>query len=166
MTHVALKMYDYHVWANQTLLNRLKELSDKVYHREIQSVFPSIAHVVSHMYVVDQLWFHIISGKDMPEALEVEKVSGEGKGSDEMDSLFNDLFQTYKSFLSHQENMEKLVVLNIPWEGKRETTISEMVLHVVTHATYHRGNITAMLHQIGLDSVTTDFTVYWYAGSN
>ncbi|WP_347343383.1 DinB family protein [Fictibacillus enclensis] len=41
---------------------RLKELSDE----EIQSVFPSILKVVSHMYIVDQLWFHIISGKDMP----------------------------------------------------------------------------------------------------
>ncbi|MDM5339104.1 DinB family protein [Fictibacillus enclensis] len=45
---------------------RLKELSDDVYHQEIQSVFPSILKVVSHRYIVDQLWFHIISGKDMP----------------------------------------------------------------------------------------------------
>ncbi|RXY98398.1 DinB family protein [Fictibacillus sp. S7] len=45
---------------------RLKELSDNVYHQEIQSVFPFILKVVSHMYIVYPLWFHIISGKDMP----------------------------------------------------------------------------------------------------
>ncbi|WP_353051734.1 DinB family protein [Fictibacillus enclensis] len=45
---------------------RLKELSADVYHQEIQSFFPSILKVVSHMYIVDQLWFPIISGKDMP----------------------------------------------------------------------------------------------------
>jgi len=39
MTQLALKMYDYHVWANQSLFKRLRELSDDVYHKEIKSVF-------------------------------------------------------------------------------------------------------------------------------
>ncbi|MFX3673343.1 MAG: DinB family protein [Paenisporosarcina sp.] len=50
MTHLAIKMYDYHVWANQTLFRRLSELPNDVYHQEIHSVFPSISKVVSHMY--------------------------------------------------------------------------------------------------------------------
>ncbi|WP_328006966.1 DinB family protein [Heyndrickxia acidicola] len=57
MIQLALKMYDYHVWANQTLFNRLKELSNDVYHLEIQSVFPTISKVVSHMYIVDNFGF-------------------------------------------------------------------------------------------------------------
>ncbi|WP_088043375.1 DinB family protein [Bacillus sp. EAC] len=164
MTQLALKMYDYHVWANQTLFKRLRELSDDVYNKEIKSVFPSISKVVSHMYIVDQLWFHIISGKNMTEALKVEKETGEGKGIEEMDKLFYDLSQKYKEFLNQQEDFEKLVELDIPWEVKRETSLSEMVLHIVTHATYHRGNITSMLRQMGYASVTTDYTRYWYAG--
>jgi len=166
MTHFALTMYDYHVWANQTLFNRLKELSDDVFHQEMKSVFPSISKVVSHMYIVDQLWFQIISGKDMPEALEVEKETGEGKGIEEMDRLFNELAKKCKTFLSQQEDFEKSRVLHIPWEGKTEASLAEMVFHLVTHATYHRGNITAMLRQVGHASVTTDYTRYWYADKN
>lgn len=166
MKNMALKIYDYHAWANGRLFSRLKELSDEVYYQEIQSVFPSISSVISHMYIVDQLWFHIISGMDMPEALDMKKESGEGKGIDEMDMLFYDLSQRYKTFLNQQENMDELRFLNIPWEGKRETSLSEMVMHIVTHGTYHRGNVTAMLRQMGYASVTTDLTVYWYADGN
>ncbi|RLQ97280.1 DinB family protein [Falsibacillus albus] len=166
MTHLALKMFDYHIWANQTLFNRLIELSDDVYQQEIQSVFPSISKVVSHMYIVDQLWYYIVSGKDMPEALEVEKDAGEGKSIVEMESLFCYLYKKYKGFLIKQEDFEKKRILDIPWEGKRETSLSEMVMHVVTHATYHRGNITAMLRQIGHASITTDYTRYWYSGAD
>lgn len=166
MTKLALKMYDYHVWANQTLFNRIKELSNDVYHQEIQSVFPTISKVVSHMYIVDQLWFHIISGKNMPEALEIDKQSGEGKDIEEMDRLFYDLSQKYKEVLNKQDDFGKIVVLDIPWEGKRETSLSEMVMHIVTHATYHRGNITSMLRQMGYPSVTTDLTRYWYSEQN
>ncbi|XXM73257.1 DinB family protein [Lysinibacillus sphaericus] len=164
MTHPALEMYRYHVWANQTLFNRLIELevSEDVYHREIQSVFPSIAEVVSHMYIVDQLWFYIVSGENMPEALEKEKETGEGKGIEEMARLFCSLSERCIEFLEQQEDYDEIRVLDIPWEGKRETSLAEMILHIVTHATYHRGNITAMLRQMGYASVTTDLTRYWY----
>ena len=58
-------------------------------------------------------------------------------------------------------------VLDIPWEEEnRETSLSEMVMHIVTHATYHRGNITSMLRQMGHASVTTDYTRYWYSDKN
>lgn len=164
MTHLALEMYCYHVWANQTLFKRLieLELADDVYHREIQSVFPSISEVVSHMYIVDQLWFYIVSGKNMPEALEIEKETGEEKGIEEMAGLFNGLSERCIKFLEQQEDYDKIRVLDIPWEGKRETSLGEMIMHIVTHATYHRGNITAMLRQMGHASVTTDLTKYWY----
>jgi uncharacterized damage-inducible protein DinB len=166
MTQHVLKMYDYHVWANKRLFDRLIELSNEVYHQEIQSVFPSISKVVSHMYIVDQLWLHIISGINMDGALDIEKVKTDTKSIEEMDKMFFDLTERYKAFLNQQGNMEKILVLDNPWEGRRETSLSEMVLHIVTHGTYHRGNITAMLRQMGHASVTTDYTSYWYSDKN
>jgi uncharacterized damage-inducible protein DinB len=80
-----------------------------------------------------------------------------------MERLFSDLYQRYKDYLYEQKDFENKRVLNIPWEGKRETSLSEMVMHVVTHATYHRGNITSMLRQMGHASITTDYTRYWFA---
>ena len=160
--NMLLEMYEYHAWANRMLLERLMELPPEVFHGELKSVFPSISSVFSHMYTVDQLWFHIISGMDMPEALGVEKASGEGKTADEMRTMFQKLSQAYTETLTIQTNGHELRWLDIPWEGKRETSLSEMVLHVVTHGTYHRGNVTAMLHQMGYTSITTDMTVYWF----
>lgn len=49
------------------------------------------------------------------------------------------------------------------WAGLREISISEMVLHVVIHGTYQRGDISAMLHQLGDSSVMTDYVIYWYS---
>lgn len=60
-----LEMHDYHVWANGIILNRLKELPQDIYHREIQSGFSSVSKVLSHIYLTDLAWFGIISGKSM-----------------------------------------------------------------------------------------------------
>jgi len=55
MSHYSLKLYDYHVWANQKIFDRLKELSKGIYEEEIQSVFPSISKVMAHIYVSDNI---------------------------------------------------------------------------------------------------------------
>ncbi|MED1865276.1 DinB family protein [Fictibacillus nanhaiensis] len=164
MTHHALKMYDYHVWANKEMFNRLVELGDEVYHQEMQSVFPSFSKVVSHMYIVDQLWFHIVSGTSMTEALEIEKVESDTKSIEEIITMFNELTKQYRNFLNRHDDLDKMLMLDIPWAGRRETSISEMVMHITTHGAYHRGNITAMLRQNGYSSVTTDLTSFWYSG--
>ncbi|MEC2456617.1 DinB family protein, partial [Bacillus cereus] len=41
-----------------------------------------------------------------------------------------------------------------------ETSILELVQHVVNHGTYHRGNITAMIRQLGHSSTMMDFVLY------
>jgi uncharacterized damage-inducible protein DinB len=163
-THHAIEMFDYHIWANKTLFTRLVELQNYVYHQEIQSVFPSISKVVSHMYIVDQLWFHIISEVSMSEALKIEKVETDTKNIEEIVLLFQELYDQYRVLLNNQEDLDKVTVLDTPWAGRRETSLSEMVLHLVTHGSYHRGNITAMLRQMCYPSVTTDLTSYWYSG--
>jgi len=39
------------------------------------------------------------------------------------------------------------------------------MVHVVNHSTYHRGQITTLLRQLGAEPVDTDFLVY-YAEKN
>ena len=163
MTHHAIKMYEYHVWANKEILNRLLELGDEVYHQEMQSVFTSISKVVSHMYIVDQLWFHIVSGTSMTEALEIEKVESDTKSIEEIITMYKELTNQYSEFLNDGVDLDKMLILDTPWAGRRETSISEMVMHITTHGAYHRGNVTAMLRQNGYSSVTTDLTSYWYS---
>jgi len=49
-----------------------------------------------------------------------------------------------------------------PKYGRLNTRFSEIVHHVVNHGTYHRGNIAAMLRQLGYSSIPTDFVFYLY----
>ncbi|MEC1795338.1 damage-inducible protein DinB, partial [Bacillus mojavensis] len=44
-------------------------LPKEVYHQEVQSVFPSISHVLSHVYLSDLGWMEVFSGQSMTDAL-------------------------------------------------------------------------------------------------
>jgi len=166
MTHPALKMYNYHVWANGVIIDRLRELPKEIYHKEIQSGFSSVSKVLSHIYLTDYAWFDIISGKSMNDEMAFTnqlREQVETKSIEEMKKIFLDLSERNKALLNSQEDIEKLIVVDNPYAGLLETSISESVLHVVTHGSYHRGNIATMLRQMGHTSVMQDFGLYLYS---
>lgn len=159
-----LEMYNYHAWANGVIIDRLNELPEHVYHKEIQSGFSSVSKVLSHIYLTDYAWFDIISGISMDEAMSSSselKEEVEKKSIEEMKKTFMDLYERNKALLSTVD-VEKVMVVDNPYAGSLETTISESVLHVVTHGSYHRGNIATMLRQMGHPSVMQDFGLYLY----
>ncbi|MDF2962489.1 MAG: damage-inducible protein DinB [Paenibacillus sp.] len=165
MAHLAFQLYEYNVWANEQIFNRLKELPKDVYRQEVQSVFSSLSNVLAHVYLSDLGWIEVFSGKSMNHALvlaEQLKEQTESKGIEEMEAMFFELAERYKSYLNQKENIEKPLVIEHPSGDLMKSSVSEIVLHVVNHGTYHRGNITAMLRQIGYASVTTDYGVYSY----
>ncbi|HZH62108.1 MAG TPA: DinB family protein [Metabacillus sp.] len=165
MTHPALKMYNYHVWANEVIIDRLKELPEDLYRRKMQSGFSSVSHVLTHIYLTDYIWFEVISGKSMKQAnvsTNQLREQVEMKSIEEMKEIFQDLSEQYKALLNTQEDIEKLILVDNPYAGSLETSISETLLHVVTHGSYHRGNIATMLRHMGHTSVMQDFGLYLY----
>ncbi|UIO42882.1 DinB family protein [Brevibacillus brevis] len=166
MTHYAKNMYDFHAWANQTLINRLKELPEGVYEQEVQSVFPTVAKVMEHIYMVDQSWLLILQGMDMQAAMDEtwqqeKKITG--KSLEEVEQLYAELVEQFRAFLSQEGDLERRIVLDNPYTRVRDTSLAEIIMQVVNHGTYHRGNITAMLRQMGYSSVMTEYALYWYA---
>lgn len=160
-----VKMYQYHAWANQAIFNRLLELPGELYNQKIHSVFPSVAAALIHIYTVDFCWLKVLTGWDMKDALtEAHQMGGELEdlGAEELQLRFIELSDGYLSFFRGHPDLEQLITLDNPYAGIRDTRQSEIVLHVVNHGTYHRGNIAAMLRQLGSSSTMTDYAFFWY----
>lgn len=166
MTNFVRQFYDFNVWANAQIFNRIKELPQDVYRKRVESVFPSISHVLAHVYLSDLGWIEVFSSeKSMMDALmsaQQLQEQTEAKGLEEVEAMFAQLSERYKSFLNQQDNLDKPLAIDNPSGDVMTTTVSELIPHVVNHGTYHRGNITAMLRQMGHGSVPTDYGIYLY----
>lgn len=163
MKHSSIKMYGYHNWANEKLLNHLVELPEEIYREEIKSVFPSIAETVSHIHIFDHVWFGAMQEKNTAEIGQIiESVSNNMKKASikEVQQMFTTLSEQFHVFLEQQKDMEHIVVAEHPEWGSQEFLLSDMLHHVVNHGTYHRGNITAMLRQQGHKGISTDYIFY------
>lgn len=164
MTNHPRDMYNYHSWASQTILGRLKELPSSVLSEEVNSSFSTIAHALSHIYAVDKTWYLVLTGMGMREAMQVcmplyERIL---HSVDEYASSYDELAEQYKAWIRSEKNLEQTIQLDNPFAGIRQTRLSEIVLHLVNHGTYHRGNISTMLRQLGHASTMNDYSLYWY----
>lgn len=163
MKHQAITRYDYHKWANNSLLEHLDKLPEEIYERKIESVFSSISAVIAHIYQVDGMWLSVMSGDSFEETKRViQDIQGKLSDSslERMKEIFPELNNRYESFLSEQEDLDRELAIEHPRYGKHRVSVSGMVEHVVNHGTYHRGNITAMLRQQGHAGVPTDYIFY------
>ncbi|MEK3889441.1 DinB family protein [Bacillus sp. FSL K6-3431] len=164
--HHALQLYDYHVWANNKFFVRLNELPKDIYDREIQSVFSSIAETLVHIYKADTIYLGVMREDSMDEiqaSIIQAQEKTKDKGLEEIEALFYDLSKKYQDFFNNESDLDKEIFPEHPQYGRLETYLSELVQHVVNHGTYHRGNLTAMLRQLGYSSVPTDYVFYLYA---
>ncbi|MFP7732343.1 DinB family protein [Priestia aryabhattai] len=161
-----LQFYNYHLWANQRIFSHLKGLPQDIYHKEIKNVFASISEVLGHIYATDTIWLSVMSGYKFDEIVKSGKQLRENtkdKSIEEMEVMFLKLSERFKAFFEHQDNLDQVVFCEHPNFGQLETTLFELIQHVVNHGTYHRGNITAMLRQMGHPGVMTDYVAYLYA---
>ncbi len=162
----AVDMLRYNAWANQTLLKRIGELPSSVMQAELNTSFPTIARGFSHMYAVERVWYDILSGSEMPDALATSmpfEPHMQNYSVEQFAEAFAENARLYEEWITAQEDLERTVLLDNPYLFKREVRVSDMVLQHVNHGTYHRGNISAMLRQLGHASTMTDYILYWYA---
>lgn len=164
MTNHSVEMFNYHAWANQTILGRIKELPSSVLSQEVNSSFPTIAHALSHIYAVDKMWYLVLTGTSMREALQAciplnESILYSGH---EYANILAQLSEQFREWFRSQADLEQTILLDNPFAGIRQTRLSEIVLQLVNHGTYHRGNISTMLRQLGHASTMNDYSLFWY----
>lgn len=166
MPNHPVSMFEYHIWASRTIMKRIQELPASVLHEEVNSSFPTIAHALSHMYAVDSMFYQFLQGKEMPEAFQACMSLNQNvlDSIHEYMNVFATLTEQYQQWLYSDIDLEQSVRLDNPFCGVRQTYLSEIVLHVVNHGTYHRGNISTMLRQLGHASTMNDYLLYWYQG--
>ncbi|MED4585885.1 DinB family protein [Brevibacillus choshinensis] len=167
MTHDSLRLYKYNVWANERVFQRLQEVPREVCEQEIQSVFPTIMQTLKHILLTDHVWLLAMKGDTYEN---VGKTVGrlsqelEGKGLDGIHAGFIDVSKKFKDFFS-QIDLNATAPYSHPTMGTIHAPYSDIIQHVVNHGTYHRGNISAMLRQLGHAGASHDYIYFLFEES-
>lgn len=149
----------YNYWANQRLMETIKELPDGVGVMETSSSFNSLQHTILHIWDAESGWWQRLR---LQERIELPGKSFTGNLQDAVTGLLLQS-RTWEEWVK-QASLNALDHVIQFHTSKRELVkirTSQLLLHVFNHSTYHRGQLITMLHQLGYPAVpSTDFFLW------
>ncbi len=140
-------MLDYHYWARNRLVEALEPLTPEQYTRDLGNSFKSIRDTATHLYAAEWIWYQRWHGESPAKLLPAD--------------TFADLPDLARAWIDHERkmrafvdslsdaNVDRIVEFKLLNGTAGASPLGQMVQHVVNHASYHRGQITTMLRQMG-----------------
>jgi uncharacterized damage-inducible protein DinB len=140
-------MLDYHYWARDRLLDAIGALSPEQFTRDLGSSFKSVRDTVAHTYAAEWAWYQRWHGQSPTALLPFDQ--------------FPDVASIRTAWTAHEAKMrayveglgdagvDKVIDYTLLNGSPGSTPLWQMLQHVVNHASYHRGQVTTMLRQLG-----------------
>ena len=152
------KLYAYTEWANERILDAIATLSDEQFTREIVSSFPSIRETLSHIAYAEWLWLLRWQGDSPMDPPEWTKEPS-------LATLATQLRQTAAERRAYLDTLtDEKIAATIDYRSIKgdpfTMPLGGVLLHCANHSTYHRGQLTTMLRQVGATPPSMDYTLF------
>jgi uncharacterized damage-inducible protein DinB len=148
---------DFNRWANLRIVDACRALTPEQFTRDLGSSFPSVRDTMVHVMLAEWVWLERCHGAAPTKFL---------PGSD---------FPTLEAVLAHWQSidlsgyaasisgndLERIVHFRRMDASPHASVLWQILQHVVNHGTYHRGQITTMLRQLGAKAVSTDLMAFY-----
>ena len=141
-------LFKHNSWANDRLLQTLEEnsISD-----------PDILKIYGHIVSAQMVWLLRIKGlPTSPFPLwELYKLRELRTMTEESDRNWLDYMEGHR-----MDTFEEMIFYKNTQDRKFESTILQIINQVLSHSSYHRGQIARLLRERGIDPPQTDYIFY------
>ena len=158
-TDLALVHFDFTAWASRRLVQAAAALSQVELTRDFKHADKSVLGTLVHTFAADRVWLARVKGGVPSRFLDPAR-------DVHLTVLQNDwpaVHTGWAEFLQSQTN--ETLGQNISYKDLKgnswQTPLWQIVLHVVNHASHHRGQVSAMLRAMGHTPPGVDLIFYY-----
>lgn len=151
-------LYAYNEWANARIFSAAAALDPEVFTTPRGSSFSSIRDTLAHIATSEWVWLRRWRGESPTAPPEWESLREASALTRKLAEIEADR-RAFLDELSDDDLAKPLAYRNLKGDEFRQPLV-EMLLHVVNHSTYHRGQIATLFRQAGLAAPTTDLIVF------
>ncbi len=152
-------LYDYNAWANHRSLDAASSLSTDKFVQPMGSSFGSVRDTLAHVFGAEWIWLERFQGRSpasLPDTTQFKDVASlKERWSEHETRLLGFVRGLAQSDLNRVFGYKTLkfgVYSNPLWESMQ---------HLVNHGTYHRGQVTTLLRQLGAQPIATDLMHFY-----
>jgi uncharacterized damage-inducible protein DinB len=152
-------LYEYNAWADRRVLEAAGTLSSDQFAKSLSSSFPSIKDTLVHVHIAEWVWLERFQGRSpasFPDPKEfTDYVTLKTRWTELEPALLN-----FVRGLS-QRDLDREMEYKTFKFGTYSNPLWQSMLHVVNHGSYHRGQVTTMLRQLGAQPILTDLMHFY-----
>ncbi len=154
-----IEQADYQRWASAELFNSLDTLSDEQRRAHLGLFFQDIHHTVDHILMVTRNWQARLQGKFEQTATYDALLYTDWA---ELKTALLNEFAELGTWLNTQPPQWFNTTIEYPGsDGKtRRTSVRDSLIHLMTHAVHHRGQVSAACTRLNAPSPKMDFVFY------
>lgn len=152
-------LVEFNAWANQRVVSAVESLALEQFTRELGSSFSSVRDTLAHILGVEWVWLERLQGRSpaaIPPAKDYTDIGSLRRRWAELEASM----QSYMQRLAQTE-LDEVVEYKTLSFGMGKNPRWQMIQHVVNHGTYHRGQVIAMLRQLGAKGIGTDLITFY-----
>ena len=144
----------YSAWASRKLVEAVRAVPDADFEKPVGISHGSLLGTLAHIHWADWLWFTRV----------VEPMEKPGHTREALETAWpglQDKWVMWAELLTYAESNRVVEYVSI-LDGKTSRTPAwQIVMHVVNHATLHRGQAMGMLRQMGMAPPPTDLMMFY-----
>ncbi len=156
------ELFDYNYWARDRQIEACAALAPEQFLRPMGNSFSSLRDTLAHLVGAEWLWLERWRGRSPRAMLGAEEFPALA-AVEERWRVVERGVREYLAQLSEGALTRPFTYTNL--KGEMWTyPLWRTLLHVVNHQTYHRGQITTLLRQLGAQPAAIDFLIAQDAG--
>jgi uncharacterized damage-inducible protein DinB len=152
------ELYRYNQWANDCAFDVVSGLTLEEFTRDLGNSYPSVRDTLTHIVWAEWIWLQRWKGTSPRHRFD----AAEFPHVNTLNARWLELKAAQGAFVdgvSGERLHAVFTYVNLQGQSCRYALWRQMY-HVVNHSTYHRGQLTTMLRQLGTVPVPTDFLVF------
>lgn len=152
-------LLDFHYWARDRVVTAVEAISAEQYSRPMGNSFTSIRDTLNHVYLAEWIWYSRWNGES-PTAFPTDDIPDVPT----LRGKWSDMERNVRAHLTAagDTGLRRVIEYRLMSGKEAASPLWQMVAHVVNHATYHRGQVTTMLRQLGAaPALSTDMITYF-----
>lgn len=151
-------LYAYDRWADRRILEAAAALGDEELNRDLDSSFPSVRATLAHILGSEWIWLSRWRGHSptgLPDSWDLATL-------DALRERWEEVEEEQRAFVEEldDDDLPRIVSYRTTDGTPHHHPLGILLRHVVNHSSYHRGQITTMLRQLGAEPVSTDLIRY------
>ena len=155
-------LFAYNAWANGLIFDAVARLPDADYLRDLKSSHGGIHGTLQHIVWAEQLWLHRWLRKPNPSVAQGRDL----KTLAEVRTRWAAVEAGRRAFLDGlgEPGLRETRTIQPSTGGEYVHTMPQMFRHAVDHSSYHRGQVVALMRQVGAVPPVTGLIVYYRRG--